>query len=238
MGSVCGRFASTSSVRDLASVFEADVVTTDEREPRYNVAPTTDILVVKAAVTSSGGSALEDVLRRELTTLRWGLVPSWAKDPSVGSKMINARAESIASKPSFRSAFAKRRCLIPVDAFYEWRREGSKRYPFAIARTDRRPMAFAGVWEMWRDRGGSPEDSIRSAAIVTTSGNEVMAPIHDRMPVILEEDTWDTWLDPSSDREELLGLLVPAGPKVIETWRVSDLVNKVANRGAELLDPL
>ena len=99
-------------------------------------------------------------------------------------------------------------------------------------------MAFAGVWEIWRDRGGSPEESIRSAAIVTTSGNEVMAPIHDRMPVILEEDTWETWLDPSSDREELLGLLVPARPKVIEAWPVSDLVNKVANRGAELLDPL
>ncbi len=225
-------------MRDLASVFEADSVTVDERGPRYNVAPTTDVLAVTAAPDSSGGSALEDVLRRELTALRWGLVPSWAKDPSVGSKMINARAESIATKPSFRSAFAKRRCLIPVDAFYEWRREGSKRYPFAIARRDRRPMAFAGVWEVWRGRGGGPEESIRSAAIVTTSGNEVMAAIHDRMPVILEDETWETWLDPSSDREELLGLLVPAGPKVIEAWRVSDLVNKVANRGAELLDPL
>lgn len=225
-------------MRDLASVFEADSVTVDERGPRYNVAPTTDVLAVTAAPDSSGGSALEEVLRRELTALRWGLVPSWAKDPSVGSKMINARAESIATKPSFRSAFAKRRCLIPVDAFYEWRREGSKRYPFAIARRDRRPMAFAGVWEVWRGRGGGPEESIRSAAIVTTSGNEVMAAIHDRMPVILEDETWETWLDPSSDREELLGLLVPAGPKVIEAWRVSDLVNKVANRGAELLDPL
>ena len=235
---MCGRFASTSSVRDLASVFEADSVTVDERGPRYNVAPTTDVLAVTAAPDSSGGSALEEVLRRELTALRWGLVPSWAKDPSVGSKMINARAESIATKPSFRSAFAKRRCLIPVDAFYEWRREGSKRYPFAIARRDRRPMAFAGVWEVWRGRGDGPEESIRSAAIVTTSGNEVMAAIHDRMPVILEDETWETWLDPSSDREELQGLLVPATPKVIEAWRVSDLVNKVANRGAELLDPL
>ncbi|MGC8513537.1 MAG: SOS response-associated peptidase [Acidimicrobiales bacterium] len=251
---VCGRFASISGVEEVAAMFAVDVVSAPARPPRYNVAPSTEILAVTATVeppvpslSDSAGDPAADAppglhdgrsTGWELTTLRWGLIPSWAKDASVGSKMINARAESLDSKPSFRVAFARRRCLIPADVFYEWRRDGSERLAFAIARRDRRPMAFAGVWEVWRGPRGGSQEAIRSAAIVTTSANEVMSPIHDRMPVILEEDSWDGWLDPGTDRDYLLDLLKPAGPGVIEAWRVSNLVNKVSNRGPELIDPV
>ena len=251
---VCGRFASISGVEEVAAMFAVDVVSAPSRPPRYNVAPSTDVLAVTAMVghpgtsspASAGGSAADVRLsphdgrstERELTTLRWGLIPSWAKDTSVGSRMINARAEGVDSKPSFRAAFARRRCLIPADVFYEWRRDGSERLAFAIARRDRRPMAFAGLWEVWRGPGGASQEAITSAAIVTTSANEDMLPIHDKMPVIIEDDSWDGWLDPEADRDYLLDLLKPAGPGVIEAWRVSNMVNKVSNRGSELIDPV
>lgn len=247
---VCGRFASITGLEQVAEMFSVHAVNARARTPRYNVAPTTDILAVTSKVLSppaaqhgGGGASVAAGPaprpgRRELTALRWGLIPSWAKDASVGSKMINARAEGVDTKPSFRAAFARRRCLIPADVFYEWRREGSQRQAFAIARTDRRPMAFAGLWEVWRGQGGGPEEAVRSAAIVTTSANEVMSAIHDRMPVIVDDDDWDGWLDPDADRTYLLGLLKPAPRGLIEAWRVSDLVNKVSNQGPELIEPL
>lgn len=233
MNVVCGRFASIMGLEQVAEMFAVDAVNAPVRPPRYNVAPTTDVLAVTAKVRSPGTPAV-----RELTTLRWGLIPSWAKDASAGSRMINARAEGVDSKPSFRAPFARRRCLIPADVFYEWQREGSRRLPFAIARRDRRPMAFAGLWEVWRGLGDGAQGAVTSAAIVTTSANEVMSAIHDRMPVIVEKDDWDGWLDPEADRSYLLGLLKPASRGLIEAWRVSDLVNKVSNQGPELIDPV
>ncbi len=229
---VCGRFASITGVEQVAEMFSVEAVSAPSGPPRYNVAPSTAILAVTADRATGRG------LRRELTTLRWGLIPSWAKDASVGSRMINARAEGVDSKPSFRAAFARRRCLVPADVFYEWKRDGPGRLAFAIARRDRRPMAFAGLWEVWHGPAGASQEAIRSVAIVTTSANEVMSPIHDRMPVIVEEDSWDDWLDAEADRNYLLGLLKPARPGLIEAWRVSSLVNKVSNRGPELIDPV
>jgi putative SOS response-associated peptidase YedK len=240
---MCGRYTSTSSVGDLASIFEVDEVKAEALPPRYNVAPTLDVY----AVALSRPKDEKAVPRRTLGTFRWGLIPSWAKDPSVGNRMINARAEGIAEKPAFRAAVARRRCIIPADAFYEWQRRTGRdgkpagKLPYVIARRDGQPMAFGGLWEAWRDRvnpAGEPPTTIRSCAIVTTSANEMMAAIHDRMPVVLGRDDWAAWLDPASDTTTVERLMVPAPAEWFEAYPVSTLVNKVGNDGPELLDPL
>ncbi len=238
---MCGRYTSTSTVADLAKVFEVDEVKAEPMEPRYNVAPTLPVYAV--ALTRPKEDEGKGP-RRALGTFRWGLIPSWAKDGSVGNRMINARAEGITEKPAYRRAVARRRCLIPADAFYEWqRRTGSDgrpagKLPFAIRRRDGGPMALAGIWEVWRDRDDAGAEPVRSCAIVTTSANRLMAPIHDRMPVILEPADWATWLDPETDMKVVEGLMRPAAEGILEAYAVSTQVNKVTNDGPQLLDRL
>ena len=227
---MCGRFASTTPPDQLASYFGAETsVGADEVEPDYNVAPTRGVPVVRVRAEE-----------RHLDYLRWGLVPRWAKDIRIGSKLINARAETAASKPAFRSAFAKRRCLVVADGFYEWKRldapkgEKQKKQPMYITATDGAPLAFAGLFERWID--AEAERELHSCTILTTTPNETMAPIHDRMPVILDRADWQRWLDPSiTNVEELQSLLVPASNAVLGAIAVSTQVNSVKNNDASLI---
>jgi putative SOS response-associated peptidase YedK len=228
---MCGRYVSVSSPTILADRFGVDEVRITEKEPLYNVAPTLEVPVV---AVSRG--------KRVLDQVRWGLVPSWAKDMSIGSRQINARAESVATKAAYKRAFVKRRAIVPADGFYEWEKfEGSKRkQPWFIRRKDGEPLAFAGLWEIWHDsQVGDDAPRIRTFTIITTEANDLLQPIHDRMPVVLPESEWDRWLDPEfEDVDALRHLLVPASDADFEMWPVSNLVNKADNEGAELLEPV
>lgn len=228
---MCGRYVSVSSPTLLAERLHVDEVRIDDAEPNYNVTPRTEVPIV--AETKEH--------RRVLDRVRWGLVPSWAKDLKAGDRLINARSEGLATKPAYRKAFERRRCLIPADGFYEWRSLAGRKQkqPYFIARIDREPMAFAGLYEVWRDRADPDADWIRSAAIVTTAANEKLAPIHDRMPVVLPEAAWAEWLDPENrDTATLARLLVPAPSDDFLTYPVSTLVNKPDHQGPELLEPV
>jgi putative SOS response-associated peptidase YedK len=211
---------------DVARIFDAEVRDPEafaELGPRYNVAPTQPIEVV---VQRDDGRVLE--------LHRWGLVPSFAKSVNAGNRLINARAETIATSPAFRASFAKRRCIIPADGFYEWRREGSRKQPFLIHAGDDRPMAFAGVWAPWRDPATG--EWVLSAAVVTTRANGVVGRLHDRMPVILEPSEWPIWADPEIRDPGLLSdLLRPAAEELLTLTEVSPLVNNANNEGPELL---
>ena len=230
---MCGRYVSATPPDELARYFgaqapEPDVIV----EANHNVAPTQAV----PAVRQTAGE-------RRLDTLRWGLVPFWAKDPKIGSRMINARAETVATKNAFRRPLAKRRCIIPADGFYEWRRlEGSKRkQPLYISRPDGEPFAFAGLWEVWRDPNNPDADGepreLHSCTIITCEANEVVAEVHDRMPVMLPPAVWDVWLDADmTDTEAAAGLLVPAPPSLIRMHPVSTEVNNVRNNGAHLIE--
>ncbi|MCP4436316.1 MAG: SOS response-associated peptidase [Actinomycetia bacterium] len=233
---MCGRFVSSSGAQDIAKYFDVDEVSEQalEHRPNYNTAPTTDVFVVY-----SDGST------RRLDTFHWGLVPKWAKELKVGSRMINARAETVAEKPAFRAAYRRRRCIVPADGFYEWNKpEGAgAKQPWYITRPDGEPYAFAGLWEQWKGRlPGSAEDSdevtVRSTTIITGSPNDKMAELHDRMPVILPAAAWEQWLDPASEVEGIAKLLVPAPPKLITFHPVSTEVNNVRNKGPHLMDPV
>jgi putative SOS response-associated peptidase YedK len=241
---LCGRFTSTTPIDVLAEAFAVDEIRTDPVEPRYNVAPTQPILAVATRRPPPGSSAKGS---RALGTFRWGLVPSWAKDPSVGSRMINARAEGIGDKPAYRKALLRRRCLIPADAFYEWQvrpagPDGKKqgRLPWAIRRRDGAPMALAGLWEVWHDPAAAADAApLRSAVIITTAANGLLSPIHDRMPVVLDRQQWDRWLDPALDeRAALESMLEPAPDGWFEAWPVSTRVNKVDQEGPALLEAI
>ncbi len=236
---MCGRFVSSSSPAQIADFFDVDEVPEQllDRGPNYNTAPTTGVLVV-----------FEDGSTRTLDAFRWGLVPSWAKDVKIGARMINARAETVATKPAFRRAFAGRRCIIPADGFYEWavRADDSKKQPYFIHRPDGEPFAFAGLWERWKGAAGeaqegTPAEPLRSCSIITTTANEPMSELHDRMPVILPRSAWADWLDPDQHDTDLLGrFLVPAPPEVITFHAVSTEVNNARNRGDHLtaaIDP-
>jgi putative SOS response-associated peptidase YedK len=239
---VCGRFVSSSSADEIAKYFDADQISEQalEKSPNYNTAPTTDVFVVY-----SDGEA------RNVDTFHWGLVPRWAKDLKIGNKLINARAETVADKPAFRSAFKRKRCIIPVDGFYEWAKvegEGKKKQPYYIERPDGEPYAFAGLWEEWTGtltpKGGDEEDepkevTIRSASIITGAPNERMSEIHHRMPVILPSDSWEEWLDPAMrDTDRMQKLLVPAPKELVTFHPVSVEVNNVRNQGEHLTDPV
>jgi putative SOS response-associated peptidase YedK len=225
---MCGRFVSASPPDQIARYFDAVDDGEHLLEANYNVAPTQDVY----AVLVDGGV-------RRLEALHWGLVPFWAKDPSVGNRMINARAESLATKNAYRKAFRKHRCIIPADGFYEWKAmPGQKRkQPMYISRPDGDPMAFAGLWEVWRNPS-SPGEELHSCTVITGAANERMAEVHDRMPIMLPPSTWKTWLDPEVQDVDLLGkFLVPAPSELIELRPVSTEVNNVGNTGPQLLDP-
>jgi putative SOS response-associated peptidase YedK len=219
---MCGRYTLTTPVEKLAEEFgfEASSV---ELPPNYNVAPTQEV----AAVLSEGRE-------RRLELLRWGLIPPWADDPQIGSRMINARAETAPEKPSFRRAFRERRCLIPADGFYEWKRTNGTKQPYYVRMQEGRPFAFAGLWESWKD-GSGPE--IRSCTILTTKPNALAGEIHDRMPVILPTGSYDVWLDPEADRDELYGLLAPYPEDEMEAYPVSRFVNSPSNNDPRCIEP-
>ncbi len=227
---MCGRFVATTPTDVLARYFDAEPPEVpSDRGPRYNVAPTTDVYVV-----------LADGDVRRVTPAHWGLVPRWAKDPSIGSRMINARAETLAEKPSFKGPFKRHRCIVPADGFYEWARVPGQRtkQPMYIHRPDDEPFAFAGLWEQWRPKEQPDAAPLRSTTIITTTANEPMAAVHDRMPVILPASAWDEWLDPANEDLEALGkLLVPAPARLTVLHPVSTAVGSVRNQGPELIEP-
>jgi putative SOS response-associated peptidase YedK len=222
---MCGRFTQQRPASELAEIFAAEPLA-DELGPRYNVAPTDEAFVV-----------VQREERRAITAYRWGLLPHWADSAKIASRTFNARAETLAAAPAFRDSLRRKRCLVPVDSFYEWRREGSARQPFAIARVDSRPLVLAGLWSGWRDP--STDTVRRTFTIVTTTPNETMASIHNRMPVVLDDEAWDVWLDPAlTDPGELMALLEPREGPRLELRAVSQLVNNVRNDGPELIAPL
>jgi putative SOS response-associated peptidase YedK len=226
---MCGRYVSAKPAAELAAEFEVEEIKTDDQGPRYNVAPTDPVYAV---ATSKDGT-------RRLGTFRWGLVPFWAKDPKIGSRMINARVETLAQK--HRRTLSRRRCIIPADGFYEWQQREGKRpnQPFYIHEKDGKPLAMAGLWEVWHDPDEPDAEPLRTCTIITTDANQVVARTHDRMPVILPTEVWDVWLDPSVDDLELVqGLLVGDVPVKLEVYPVSNEVNSVKNDGEQLIIPL
>lgn len=232
---MCGRYVSTTDAEGLARMFVVDDrdprVTSDpvrwQGQANYNVAPTDE---VPAVVLHEG--------YRVLTAFRWGLVPFWAKDPKIGARMINARSETVTEKSAFAESFERRRCLLPADGFYEWRRVDGKKMPWLVRRTDGDPMVFAGLWSSWRDRSAPDSPRLLTCAVLTTAANQVLAPIHDRMPVLVPRDEWDTWLDPQTDEATLRALLQPAPDGALRRDLVSTRVNSVANNDASLLEPV
>jgi putative SOS response-associated peptidase YedK len=220
---MCGRFSLTYTDQDLLEYFQ--LARGLDLEPRYNIAPSQPV----AAVRVEEGE-------RRLVLLRWGLIPFWANDPKVGYKMINARAETAHKTPAFRAAFRGRRCLIPASGYYEWDKKGGSRQPYHILRADGQPMALAGLWEHWEGEEG--KTVIESCTILTTAASEPVARLHDRMPVILEPEDFDLWLDPGEQRvERLRELLGPAAPGVLNMVPVSPYVNKATNEGERCIEP-
>jgi putative SOS response-associated peptidase YedK len=210
---MCGRFSLSSPLDALAVFFDVDEVSADCRasfRPRWNVPPTDPIVVLVRA----GG-------RRRVERMRWGLVPGWEKGPRSGPLRINARAESVASRPSFRDAFRERRCVVPADGFYEWQKRPSGKQPFHIRAADGKPLAFAGLWESW----GHGAEALTSVSIITTAANTTVAPLHDRMPVLLVPSAQELWLDPSASFGDLAGLLRPAPPERLIAYPVGRQVN-------------
>ncbi len=246
---MCGRYASSRRPEDLAEEFEIDAATLTETvtEPLpvdFNVAPTKEVYAV---VTRP--PAEDEPGQRQLRVIRWGLVPFWAKDPSIGSRMINARMETVDQKPAFRQAFAKRRCLIPADGFFEWypteqlgKNGKPLKQPFFIHPKDGSVMAMAGLYEIWRDPTRAEDDPQRfrwTCTILTTTAEDAVGRIHDRMPLLVEPERYAAWLDPTSnDPEELKRLLAPLPPGRLEAYPVSTQVNNVRHNGPELLEPL
>ncbi|QBR91767.1 SOS response-associated peptidase [Nocardioides euryhalodurans] len=244
---MCGRYASSRKPEDLVEEFE--VVDSRIRQPLeadYNVAPTKEVYAVMERKPSRDS---EEEPQRQLRSLRWGLVPSWAKDPSIGNRMINARMETVAEKPAFRRAFAARRCLLPADGYFEWYPTSQKtkagkprKQPFFIRPTDGRVLAMAGLYEIWRDPTRDEEDPERfrwTCTVLTTQAEDAVGHIHDRMPLMVERERWAAWLDPSSaTTDDLLPLLVPAAPGRLEAFPVAPLVSNVRNNGPELVEPI
>ena len=220
---MCGRFTQASPAEVIGELFELPAVPT--LAPRYNIAPTQDVAVVRA----DGGG-------RQLAMLHWGLIPSWSKDRAIGARMINARAETLADKPAFRSALRNRRCLIVADGFYEWQKTGTRKQPYHIRMNDGRPFAFAGLWERWAPAGEQP---VESCTIVTTAPNELLAGVHDRMPVILAHHDYPLWLDPAGrEAERVLPLLRAYPAEEMVAYPVSLRVNDPANDEPACVAPL
>ena len=220
---MCGRYSLIADIQELARQFEFDG-TGFENSPRYNVAPTQSVLTVTNREERQG------------EFMRWGLIPSWAKDPSIGNRMINARGETVAQKPSFRNALQRRRCLVLADGFYEWQKVGKGKRPMRIVLKSRDPFAFAGLWETWRNPEG---ETVRSCTIITTEANDLLRPIHERMPVILPRELEEFWLDGDvSDSTALSDVLAPYPDDSMEVYEVSTLVNKATNSSPDLIVPV
>lgn len=222
---MCGRFGVPFRGEDLADALGAPWHGEPLRGPRYNVAPTQHAPVLLDAGAEG----------RRLQMVRWGLIPSWAKDPSIGSKMINARAESVAEKPSFRTAFKKRRCLVPVGGFYEWKKEGKTKTPHWIHPASAGVVTFAGLWERWFPEGAEP---VTTFTILTTGANGFMSALHDRMPVIVEPEDRDAWLDAKTDPAAVSALLRPCAEDRLAAYAVSTRVNSPANEDETLISRL
>lgn len=214
---MCGRFAFYSPSEATAALF--GVTGSIAVEPRYNIAPTQYI----AGIRNSDESG------RELAMFRWGLIPFWAKDPSIGNRMINARSETVAEKPSFRAAYRRRRCLLLADGFYEWKKEGESKTPYFISMASGAPFAFAGLWENWQSK--ETDESIQSTTIITTAANEFMATLHHRMPVVLQPDTADRWL---AGDDDLIDDVTANSPE-LTAWAVDRRVNNARNEGEDLI---
>ena len=235
---MCGRFVSSHSADKISEFFGASFEG-EALPPNFNVAPTQDVLAVVADAEG----------HREVQAFHWGLVPSWAKDTKIGSKMINARSETIAEKPAFKGLFKKHRLIVPMDGFYEWQQAGEgapltkagkpMKTPMFIHRVDGEPLAVAGLWATWRDKAAGPDAPwLHSCTVITTAANDTMSPVHDRMPVLLPQSAWAEWLDPSNqDLDDLQRLLVPAPNDVLTMHAVSTAVNNVRNKGPELMLP-
>jgi len=222
---MCGRFTRTAASKEtLADLF--NLSDPPGLLPLFNIAPTQPVAAVR--VVPSGQD-------RELVTLRWGLIPSWADDPKIGYKMINARSEAAETKPSFRSAFKSRRCLIAADGYYEWQKRDGAKQPFYIHMKGGKLFAFAGLWERWAPTDG---EAIESCTILTTDANKLTKPIHDRMPVIVDPADFGRWLDPAEKPAALQALLHPFPPDSMEAYPVSTFVNNVRNRGPQCIEPL
>ncbi len=244
---MCGRYASARSRIELLEEFDVQRDRVDKPlAPDYNVAPTKPVYAVttrapRAERDPRGENGSGPV--RELRVVRWGLVPSWAKDISIGSRMINARAETVSEKPAFRNAFARRRCLLPADGYYEWQQlpAGTKgpKQPYFICRPDHGPLAFAGIYELWRDRSlpeGDPAAWLWTAAVITTTAPDELGEIHDRMPMVIDRAAWGDWLDPANtDAADVRALLAPAAAYGLMSYPVSLAVNSVRNNGPELV---
>lgn len=272
---MCGRYAQARNAHELQLTFDVGPGGTPPEEadrrppleevaPNHNIAPGSSVYAVLGTPPGEV-SAQEAPLRRSLCTLRWGLIPSWAKDPALGHRMINARGETVADKPSFRAAFARRRCLIPADAYYEWqllpddapgttqastspatdpdhkrRKAKAKKRPFAVRYADSAPLAFAGLFERWRDptrEDGDPRAWVWSCTIITAAAAPALEHIHERMPVVLPSTDFATWLDPRSGKEDLLPLLGHTPAERLTSYPVATAVNSVRNNGPELLTP-
>lgn len=219
---MCGRFTTTVDLEEIKRYFKIGAVE-GEYQPLYNASPGQDIPVILGQ-------------SRTLAFYRWGLIPFWAKDKTIGSKLINARSETLEEKPSFRHAFIKRRCLIPADGFYEWKKEGKNKIPYRITMTDQTPFAMAGLWESWSPE---PEVTIYSCSIITLQANSLLQPLHDRMPAILPPGDMSHWLDPDLKKPQVLKeLLKPYPSRDMTLYPVSTLVNSPANNSPLVIEPL
>jgi len=219
---MCGRFAFYSPSEATAALFGVNGVLAPDvvvKEPRYNIAPTQFV----AAIRDNNEQG------RELVMLRWGLVPFWAKDPSIGNRMINARAETVAEKPSYRAAFKHRRCIVLADGFYEWQREGAVKTPYFISLANGEPFALAGLWEDWQDKNSG--ESLQTTTLITIAANDFMQPLHHRMPVILQPETADEWLAGSNEYLQVAAERTPS----LQAWPVNRRVNNAGNQGEELI---
>lgn len=255
---MCGRFVTKTDPAKMAQIFDVDVRRDDgEFRENYNVAPSQRVYVVTEELpdhelpdreqpeqarpegTASDTPARPEEPVRTLDRYRWGLIPHWAKDAKIGYRMINARAETVATKNAFKGPFRRRRCIVPADGFYEWKRTDGSKQPFFIHSVDGMPLAFAGLWDTWKDKSDPEAEWVRTCSIITTDANASVASIHDRMPVILPEELWAAWLDPEEhDPEVLRTMLVPASEETLEMYPVTKDVGSVRNNSSDLLNPV
>lgn len=223
---MCGRYMMTSPRDAMSAVFGIDWPESFAR--RYNIAPSQLVPVIRRSGAGTGGG----VPGRELALVRWGLIPGWAKDAAIGHRLINARGDTVAVKPAFRDGFAKRRCLVIADGFFEWRRTGGRKHPYLIRLASRRPFGFAGLWSLWHDPAGRP---VESCTIITTEPNDLCRTLHHRMPVILRPEDFDRWLDPGRGGADLLR---PFEAAAMEAVPVSSRVNDPRNDDPQVVAPV